>query len=396
MPLMDASAAPEPKRAGSSLPEFIQAAVPKAGAARLVPLPAIVPPEPEGGTPSKTVYGMNGPIFQAGTNASVPEEKQTAYERALQARAIGADVQGPHLPGHGVGTGDVERMTQEKYDALDPQQRAAVDFNTMLVQATRKDLKHQDDYESATDQQRATYDAALEKMFGDTARDSETYAPETVALLRQIGYSDDTSDLDDFLNLNAAITAKDLKGVGPKDDNPISFLDPMAMLGTDPASTDPAQVRADAAQSLSYNTQLLEQKLAEGSQLLQSITATAAVDRNDMVSNEMIGMGGIANTPHARLGYGPSNLTPDGEPADLNTFFQQAYTQLTQKKGGLTLDEVQSKMDALPDQGAFEAFMDYANTRSGNAARFGQSLGDAPGVKYRTPEQFRQLLGLDE
>jgi hypothetical protein len=44
----------------------------------------------------------------------------------------------------------------------------------------------------------------------------------------------------------------------------------------------------------------------------------------------------------------------------------------------------------------FDAFLAYADARSGNAARYGLDLGDAEDVKYRSPEKFRELLGLEE
>ena len=47
-----------------------------------------------------------------------------------------------------------------------------------------------------------------------------------------------------------------------------------------------------------------------------------------------------------------------------------------------------------PDE--YKAFLTYADNRSMQAARYGQNLGDTEGVTYRSPEEFRTLLGLNK
>lgn len=346
-----------------------------------VPLPAI--PEPDIKAPTtKTIYGMNGPQVtqMQGTSAEDAEAMQSDYTAALFARAMGTDKQGPHLPGQGVGVGEKHRMTPENYAALEPEAKAAVDFNTMLARAVKKDLNHQEEYAPSDDQQ-AVYDENLKRMFGEVEAGSDTYAPETLGVLRQIDYANDDAKLDDFLNLNAAITRDDIKEM---QGGPFGGILNVALSDN--------SARYQEVQQLATGTSRLEEALAQGNRLLQSVPASAALERNEDVGF----MGGLANSPKTMLGYGPPVLDAAGNPGDLNTYFQKAFTELSTPKGGVSLDELKTKMSALPDEGAFESFLAYADARSGNAQRFGVALGGDESVQYRSPEQFRQLLGLDE
>ena len=132
-------------------------------------------------------------------------------ERAQRKHAIGADKK--DHSGKVPISKRTDRMTQEEYDALTPEQRAAVDFNAMLVQAVRTDRHQQEEYKPS-DEQRAAYDQSVTDMFGQGGG-SKMYAPATMAVLGQLGYQDNASDLDDFLRLKAAIKEKDLKRIDP-------------------------------------------------------------------------------------------------------------------------------------------------------------------------------------
>lgn len=142
---------------------------------------------------------------------------QAAVDRAVRAertRAIGMDKDkspGPQIKKN------TYVMSPAKYESLKPLQRAAVDFNTDLVQAIRRDRKLQDTYEFTDDRQKE-YDASLEKMFG-AGNDQGLVAPLTLEVLEGINFSDKAASLDDFLQLKAAITTKDLKGLTPKAQN---------------------------------------------------------------------------------------------------------------------------------------------------------------------------------
>ena len=108
---------------------------------------------------------------------------------------------------------EIKQLSWEEYDALSPKQRAAVDFNGALYNATNADKQAQ--LKGADDPNvRGSYDKALEKTFGSRDRGSDTYAPNTLALLSTLGLNDKGGDLDEWLNMGGAVTAGDLESAG--------------------------------------------------------------------------------------------------------------------------------------------------------------------------------------
>lgn len=270
----------------------------------------------------------------------------------------------------------VDTLTAEQYQALGPRQQQAIDFNTQLVQAVRRDRKLQDTkYLSATEEQRAKYEDLQKQMFGSD-RGSELYAPETLALLKSIGFSDDSADLDDFLSLRAAIHAKDVKALaGPEP----TITD--AMHPTDPAVQvdSPEQDRLNLSTMLAAKTGQLEATLAKGQQLLQSVAATTTSARNPLVTS----LGGQAAPVPEAPGFG----------RDADTYYAQAFDLLANTKSDPK--EVLARMNQ--DLGEnFGTALDYIATRLNNAERFGLTLGSDETETYRTPEQLRKAAGLQE
>jgi hypothetical protein len=102
-------------------------------------------------------------------------------------------------------------MTWAAYDALTPEQRKAVDYNTLIIEAREKDLMRQT---PATDQEKADAKARAEKIFGQGGG-SETYAPNTLKLLEDIDFKAVGQDLDEFLSLERTIGADQLKSWKP-------------------------------------------------------------------------------------------------------------------------------------------------------------------------------------
>lgn len=318
-------------------------------------------------------------IDQYRAEQEASEDRKT---RALTADAIGLKQgpvhQTPKRP-QGIGVGDVVKMTPERYAALDPQQRAAVDFNTMLVQAVRKDLEMQDKYNPDGAEEQA-YEAEVERIFGE-GRGSDTYAPETVALLDQINLSNHTADLDDFLGLNAAITRRDIRQLPTAEVREVYELPP----------TDPGDIRIELSQQLANRTREMQEVLAQGQQLLATMNKTAALARNDSV----LEFGGFANDPKLGLGYGLQQRTATGAPADLNTYFQDVFENLSRAEVKDPNEVLElAKKDLSDDE--YSALAVYIENRVANAAEYGGSLGMAPGVQYRKPGRLDKLLGQGE
>jgi hypothetical protein len=279
-----------------------------------------------------------------------------------------------------------ERMTPEEYAALTPLQRAGVDFNGMLAGAVRKD-RHAD-YQP-TETQQETYNLAVKKMFGEDGG-SEQYAPETLALLRQIGYQDENADLDDFLQLKAAVGEKDLERIVARATNEAgeTVAGPPVQRHEDGTLLNPVQLdRVALAGRLAQSTQMLQEKLAEGNALLQTMQATAKVTRGQDVAF----LGGTYTEPNTMLGYGAAaddigDLTVDG-------YFQQAFEALSRKEN--SRDDILAVMNTKLSPQEIQAFMAYADNRATNALNYGVNLGTEKDVSYRSPEDFRKMLGLD-
>lgn len=306
--------------------------------------------------------------------AAAREDLQTA-ERRQRVEALG----GVKFTRKERKAGEVEPMTLEAYNDLDPQARAAVDFNTMLVRSVRRDRSMADTYRPSPEQ-RELYDEAVENMFGDDGG-SNRYAPETLAVLRQIRFKDETSDLDDFLDLRAAITKRDLRRMD-------QFSDLQGPAATD-GTLNPVQFdRYQLTDRLATSTQAMQETLIKGNEMLVNINKTAMADRRrDPI------LQGTEWNPKLPLGYRPGSFE-NGAPQDLNAYFQTAFHELSRRDVDpqSILPRVQEDLSAEE----YQQFLTYAGERSGEADRWDLKLGDTPGVKFRTPEQFRQELGLTE
>jgi hypothetical protein len=314
-----------------------------------------------------------------------PERIEQAKRQAVADKIqTGKDVRNARAEALGITAGALvsakpmlEEMTADKYYSLSPRQRAAVDFNTALSTAVRKDKHRQDDYaeELKTDpqakQERKTYSMAVEKMFGEEGG-SKLYAPETVALLDQLRIKDTAADLDQYLGLKVAITAKDLRKI---DDNSRNI----EQLVTTPT---PASTRNQVQQQLVDQTQKLQDTLAKGSVLLQNFQATAAKDREDVLD----WFGG--NSPKAGApapGFGNS---------EKDMWFRDAYDALADVRHRATRDQTYSGYKDFLTPQEFKEFESYVDARTANSVQYGVPVGEDKKTKYPSAQRYREILGL--
>lgn len=271
-------------------------------------------------------------------------------------------------------------LTAEDYQNLTDKQRAAVDFNTLLVGAREKDLTT--DY-NATPQQKAIYEQAVENMFGKDGG-TDTFAPETLAVLEQIDFKTKEQDFDDFLGLKVAITEKDLADF--EIPAPASVAAPAS-----PVDQFIAPPAVELQDTLIEHTQALQEKMSQTYELIQNFQKAAAMARNE----DLQFYGGVPNT---------SNLASVFD-NKADSYFQKAYETLADANLGaapgtvapdpkMILGFVQHDLEA---QGLKkDDFLRYVDERTKYAADYGVQLGQRKNVQYRSPEEFRQLLGLDE
>jgi len=313
--------------------------------------------------------------FRPGPAQAVDEARidLATKARALREQAIGANVQGPVAPNkpQGVGVGDIDKLSWAEYNALPEKQKAAVDFNTMLVQAVRKDRANVSTYDPNA-QQQATYDATVQRMFGED-HGSQMFAPETLSVLKQIDFKDHTADLDDFLHLNAAITTDDLRHI--KDiEGPIAYE----------AQANPAQLdRYQLTKVLAENTADLEDALAKGNQTLRSVSPEALAARNPIVTR-------LGGTP-----VGAKMTGPGWGDDPRSVFFRNSFEALSQPQYAAQKDKILAAINSQLAPGDYDLFMNYADQRARDAELYNLPLSGNTATKHYTPDQFRQMLGLE-
>lgn len=347
-------------------------------------------------TPEGGVGGAEA-LYQADVTSA-----RTALDEALRARreqALAKPGEEPRPDNAAPKPGNIakqtEPMTWDEYNALTPLQRNAVDYNTSLVRAVRRDRKMQDEYAggdqqaiydkiteklgASGSQQHMAYDKVVTRLFGEGA-DSKWYAPETVALLQQLDLKDPQATLDDFLSLDAAITTKDLRHL-------TDFTPPPLVRG-ESVQTD----REDMVRQIAVSNSNLEEKLTKGNDMLQSMRATMIRDRNEYVSN----LGGIPKAAPTMLGYGsPTQIDTEGRTVTtMDGHFQRAFDLLARKEGDR--ETLLAQLAAGAEPGQMEAFMRYVDARSRNGEQYGIDLGGTEGQKYLTPEEFRVKMGLEK
>lgn len=346
---------------------------------------------PESGPQPQSMEHWNALNWKAQTD---PQGFQLDQKQEQEAKAAEAD-RAEREKMLGISTGaltttpemlkeQLKQLTPEQYQHLSTRQRAAVDFNTMLATAVRKDLNRQDRYKSVGDQQRATYDESVKNMFGKE-HGSDLYAPETMAVLRQLKIEDPTDDLDDYLGMKVAITEDDLKNVTEKQPVPNYVID-----GRVP---EESRGKLSVVEGLVDKTQQMESSLAKGKAMLQSFQATAAAERADDLGR-LGGSSPLASRPG--IGYQPTKLTETGAPADLNSYFRQAFDALANEKQSKDRPQILQALQADLHPDELEAFKSYADTRLRNTQLYGASMGDNPEAQYTSPKEFRKLLGLDK
>jgi len=278
---------------------------------------------------------------------------------------------------------DVRKISWDKYNNMTNLQRAAVDYNTMLWQAAKRDNRNRVDLEDMdlSAQGYTNYREAVTGMFpGDTGV-AINYAPETVAFLKQIGYEGGAeADLNDFLNGNASLGMKDLKN-----------LDKSADLGLrragagDMFSNPVKEERMDflgglVSQTQDAKSEALSQALDSGNKLLMQFSNAAFTNaRSDMVSQ-------LGGTPASSSGPGLTGTEADAE-------FQQVFDYFADKSqdSGSMLYALQSDWT---DQKR-KQFMSYAQKRLLTAAQEGLDPTTSQLIEPRTAEEIAKLLELN-
>lgn len=326
-------------------------------------------------------------LYSENTEVSTGEKEEPVERKALQIDDVESKSKTYRAR-------KAKEMSWDDYLGLSDRARAAVDFNTMIIQAREKDLSTDyDTTDPAQEERRKTYDKAVERMFGEDGG-SITFAPETVALLNDIGFERTDAkrfdDLDDFLGLKSALTVRDLDKLGSiKIDPVVEGVETVSSAARQVAGTvEIGSSGSDAMTALAAGTDSLRESLTRGNQLLQNWQDVAAAARNESLGF----LGGTPNEivdPAITLSPAARSLMYEDR-----TYFDHAFQTLSnapEEDKGEVLKLIRGD---LKPKGLFEEFVRYIDTKSA----FGQDSRVVPGgdmtIRDRTPKEFRELLGL--
>jgi hypothetical protein len=278
-------------------------------------------------------------------------------------------------------------LTWDEYDRLSDDQRKAVDFNTLLVRAREADLS----VSHATDEtQRKTYETDVKAIFGEQGG-SEKYAPNTVALLKQIDFTAVGQDLDEYLSLERAFTADEVKKFSLED------VPELKQLGQGGVNYEGARQRTnvEAAEvtAVTKSADAIAKAMTDANVVLDSFYATMEQARLPITGT----YGGKALTVETpELGFPVKGQTYDltDETQAKAAFFTDAYALAASGQ----MDRV---WEQLSKHGATDAdvqeLFSYLDTRSQQEQRWGRPEGllvDTAELNYLSPEKTRASIGL--
>lgn len=286
------------------------------------------------------------------------------------------------------------RLTWDEYNKLNDEQKAAIDFNTLLVQAREKDLNS--DY-APTEQQEEQFRKQSERMFGE-GRGSDTFAPETLAVLKQIDFkSSGEEDLDDFIDLRYGVSMKDLKNFSlNREVKPPELPDSRQTALVREAISPGGAGGLNTEQRAAKYSENLRASMARANELLQTWRASAADNRYGIT----MGLGGDPQRVQRETGY---KIRPPFEDADadgkadkygFNAYLQDMLGALSAKDRdpGEVLGWLETD---LKTRDQVQTAMRFFDEQTANAIRTGTNVYGMQGKDVRGAQEIRKLLGLN-
>lgn len=223
------------------------------------------------------------------------------------------------------------QLTWDEYNKLSDEQRAAVDFNTILVEAREKDLNAE---YNAPEKKQERYFEDVEEMFGE-GRGTETYAPELMGVLSDMDFKGDgETDFDDLLNLDTAVSMKQLKNFSfDREVRPPQVPDSPEVTRLRQMISPGGAGGLAPDQRAAVYTRNVQEAMAKAGEVLQSWRMTAARSR----MQEVLRYGGDPTKLRKARGYGDYVFTDaDGDGYDDEFTFdevaQDSLGALTNRK----------------------------------------------------------------
>jgi hypothetical protein len=331
------------------------------------------PKQPVNQSKASAAYNYQGPMGSAGAAVKEPEEKMPTFNMEETTAAP---------------------LSYESYAKLTPDQKAGVDLNALFVDAREKDLS---DPAAPTTEQRASYEKEVEKLLGP-GRGSEKYAPETVALLKQVDLDLPGLDLDQVLALDYTITADDLmkfelKGAPAKEIYGAGAAGDQARV-YDLYRTE-ENVKLNLIEAVRKSRPAIEAAMQDVMGVRGDVVSTMAADRKADVSS----FGGTAHVDTKVAGYPlayPTGVVPniDEEAAGKDALYTTAYGLLADKSKPMSeLWNLIQNSPAAKDEAELDALFKYFDQRSQQELQYGRPKG-LTGENVRSPKELREWIGL--
>lgn len=252
--------------------------------------------------------------------------------------------------------GDTKAMSSKAFAALSPRQKAAVELNSMLVEAARRDAGEKQKGNPGGEK----YDAAVESLFPGEGKDAP-YAPNTVDVLANIGWKSTGTDLEDILSGKLGFTRQDIADLGPE--------------------------REGAAPDASLNTGAHLRDVLQES-LVKAFTA----QRKEAVPGE-----NLLAAKQDLLGYDKMPAFADGgrevvPGVKLGDFMRSGFDLLANSNSGFTPEQILADAKQNLTDEEFTSFLNFIDINSRDAKNYRQPLGSSQGTTYFDPVEFRQSI----
>lgn len=266
-------------------------------------------------------------------------------------------------------------LTWDEYLALNDEQRAAVDFNTMLSKAREKDLNTE--YEEPAPEEQEAYDDTMRRMFGED-RGSEAFAPATLGVLDRLEFKPtQADDFDNILGGEYFITTKELKQFTTEPTQSVMYAD-----------GDVATAGLMGEEQLAASTAKLTEALQRGHAAIQNFRQIAARAVNPVATS--FGGEPIAKEkdPKQLIGFGQDKY---------DVYFRQALEALSRTDFP---DEVRQNVLAdlhaqLGPKNLLPDFMIYADAMTRDKDLYKEVSSWTQGATYFKPTEVRSTLNLD-
>ncbi len=265
-----------------------------------------------------------------------------------------------------------------RYENLNDERRAAVDLNTLMYLAAERDKKLWKDYRDPEKAEQRNlepipddYVEEFEAIFGEGAKGSKRYAPNTIDLLNSINYETEDLRVKDFLKLRPGVATTELGGFS---------LDPGDQTGLTGSEKLRRSIQADLVNTF---TQAQE----KGGERLKSL------------QRDLLGIDDMPGYKTEEVGKGETSRENQR-----TAFFQKALSNLSMAskwdKGGAEFNKDLAEIQRLlSNEQEFLDFLKYVDTRTNEATQYGEAIvpdltQDGERVRQVLPQRLRNRLGL--